>query len=289
MRHWGDDIGEMPDQRLLDDASVEALLGGRSVPPELERLAGAVAVLRETARQPVRPTPELSAFMAAGGFDPRRDHQPTGWEAASARLAGMSLRLKLAAGFAAGLTGLTGVAAAAQELPVTVQASVETAAEFVAPMDVITELPQAVRESVETAVELVTPIEFAEPDKAKVAVEQMDPEDATKNEAPLIGGGPAVPPAIASPAPAPSPSPGVSVPAEPTPTPTPTAAPTPSPTPTDPPVPTPTPTPTPTETQTPDPIPAGPVAPDAQLAPGPGPGGLESLGGMGGEAASPAR
>ena len=203
MSHWGDHIGEMPNQRLLDDTSIEAILHGRNVPSELEALASAVCVLRETARQPVQPSPELTAFMAAGGYDPYRDRRPSRWQAASAKLAGTSLRLKIAAGFAAGLTGVTGMAAAAGELPETMQASVETAVAFVTPMD-FTALPAP----------------------AKVAVEQPQVIDGQKHSGRARADG--------------QPKAAVALQAVPTPTPTPTthadadadAEPTPTPTPT---------------------------------------------------------
>jgi hypothetical protein len=242
VRHWGDDIGEMPTQRLLDDASVEAILGGRQVPSELEPLASAVGALRETARQTVRPSAELSAFMAAGGFDRRREQPLTGWQAASAKLAGTSLRLKLAAAFAAGLTGLTGVAAAAREFPQAVQASVQTAVAFVPPMELI-----------------------AEPAQDGATVEQTQEIDGRKFSRRARGQGDPpkpvlLPDILATPTPTPSPVPevvGVPQPdGTPSATPTPTPTSTPTPTPTESPTPSPTPEPT-SPAPTPDPIPGG--------------------------------
>jgi hypothetical protein len=252
VRHWGDDIGEMPTQRLLDDASAEAILGGRQVPSELEPLASAIAVLRETARQPVRPSAELSAFMAAGGFHPRREQRSTGWQAASKRLAGMSLRLKLAAGFAAGLTGLTGVAAAALEFPETVRASVQTAVAFVPPVDLIAE-PEHTEETVQQPQEI---------DGRKFSGRARGPGDEPKT---------ALAPGTTLVTPTPTESPPPEAVVAPQPAGTPSAMPTPMPTPTSPPLPTPsespTPSPTPEPTSpspTPDPIPGGG---EAQLAP----------------------
>ena len=240
----------MPSQRLLDDASAEAILSGRQVPPELEPLAGAIGVLRETTRQPVRPSPELSAFMAAGGFHPRREQRSTGWQAASERLAGTSLRLKLAAGFAAGLTGLTGVAAAALEYPETVRASVQTAVAFVPPVDLIAE-SEHTKETVEQPQEI---------DGRKFSGRARGPGDQPKTAlAPgttLVTPTPtesAVPEAVVAPEPADTPS------AMPTPTPTSPAIPVP----TESPTPSPTPEP-PSPSPTPEPIPGGG---EAQLAP----------------------
>ncbi len=245
MRHWGDDKGEMPTQRLLDDAAAEAILDRRQVPPELERLAGAIGVLRETARQPVRPSAELSAFMAAGGLDPRREQHSTGWQAASARLAGTSLRLKLAAGFAVGLTGLTGVAAAALEYPETVLASVQTAVAFVPPVDLIAEPEQADASGGQTQ----------QIDGPKFSGRAGEPGDPAKGA--LVSG------TLATPTPTESPGPEAVIGPQPegspgaTPTPTPTLTPTPTPTET-----TPSPTPEPTSpSPTPDPIPGGGVQP----------------------------
>jgi hypothetical protein len=229
--------------RLLDDASAEAILGGRQVPSELEPLASAIGVLRETARQPVRPSAELSAFMAAGGFNPRREQRSTGWQAASERLAGMSLRLKLAAGFAAGLTGLTGVAAAALEFPETARASVQTAVAFVPPVDLIAE-PEDTTETVEQPQEI---------DGRKFSGRALGPADKPKT-APAPGT------ALVTPTPTESSTPEGVVASQPADAPS--AMPTP--TPTSPPLPalseSPTPSPTPeptTPSPTPDPIPGG--------------------------------
>ena len=241
MRHWGDDIGEMPTQRLLDDAAAEAIFDGRQVPPELEPLASAIGVLRETARQPVRPSAELSAFMAAGGFDPRQEQRSTGWQAASAWLAGTSLRIKLAAGFAVGLTGLTGVAAAAIEYPETVLASVQTAVAFVPPVDLIAE-PEQANPTGET----------------KFSGRVGEPGDPPKTA--LVSGTLATPTPTksATPEAAAVPQPGGT--ASPTSTPSPTLTPTPTPTEATTPPPTPEPT---SPSPTPEPIPGG----DAQPAP----------------------
>jgi hypothetical protein len=259
--HLGDDIGEMPNQRLLDDASVEAVLDGRLVPSELSALAGAVGALRDTEWRPVRPSRELAEFMAAGGFHAKHRPHAARWHAASSRLARMSLRVKLAAGFAAGLSGLTGAAAAAGELPNVVQASVETAVEFVTPIDVV-------QPTIETAVELVTPIEFHDERVSFKGTADRAQKIDDLESGPAIPGGQlpyavsvSVPAQIAtptpteSPTPAPSPSatePGVVL------TPTPTSTPSPLPIESPPPEPEPTPTETPTPSPTPEPPPESP-------------------------------
>jgi hypothetical protein len=274
---YGDDLGEMPTQRLLDDASVEAVLEGRLVPSELAELASVVGVLRETASRPVQPSFELAAFMAAGGLAPLDLQQPSRWRVASSKLAGMSMRLKLAAGVAAGITGLTGAAAAAGELPPPVQESVEIAVEAVVDGAVVT--VEVAANGVEAAVEFVTPIEF--PDErvsSKGHIEQPGkPAVLTKDtevaDQPPYAVDAEVPPAIASPTP--SPSPTLEVPAVPpaappepttesTPTPTPEATASSESTPT--PEPTPTPTPTPSEAPPPPPPPPDQSGDGAQAA-----------------------
>jgi hypothetical protein len=282
---WGDDIGEMPTQRLLDDASVEALLEGRLVPAELDALASAVGVLRETARRPVPPSQELIEFMATARSRVRPE-RVTGRHTASSRLAGMSLRIKLAVGVAAGITGLTGAAAAAGELPPEVQAGVETAVETAGvgvavetavdgvgaavdgvgaavetAVDGVGAAVETAVDGVEAAVEFVTPIEF--PDERGISkgtgVKPSNPEF----RAPVVpppNPDDANPPAAASPAPSETPVPAESpdpqeVPPapEPTPAPTPAPTPTPTPTPTEPPLSEETPTEPPPP---PDPVPA---------------------------------
>ena len=161
----------------------------------------------------------------------------------------MSLRLKLAAGFAVGLTGLTGVAAAALEFPETARASVQTAVAFVPPVNLI-----------------------AEPEHTEGTVEQPQEIDGRKFSG---RAGPGDKPKTAPTpdttlvTPTPTQSPPTEALVAPQPAGTPSAVPTP--TPTSPPLPTPfespTPSPTPEPTSpspTPDPIPAGG---EAQLAP----------------------
>jgi hypothetical protein len=245
----GDDIGEMPTQRLLDDAAVEAILQGRPVPSELAGVASAVGVLRETAGRPVRPSLELAEFIATGGAGSYHQAELTRWRSVSTKLAGMSLRLKLAAGVAAGLTGLTGAAAAAGELPPAVQAGVDSA---------VATVVDTAADSVEAAVEFVTPIEFPEERvSSKGHIDQPGKPDPLSGPVELADPLPyavdaAVPPAIASPTPSPSPVPQIVPPVvEPTVAPTPSPAPEPSP----------EPSPTPTATPTPEPSPTAPPEP----------------------------
>ncbi len=144
MNNRGDDVGEMSTQRPLDDASIEDVLRGAQVPPELEPLAGVVQSLRSAAQRPVRPTLELAERMAAGVFPIDGAKRRTRVGETLSKFAAMSLRAKVATGFAAALTGLTAATAAGA-------------------------LPDAAQERVETAIESVTPIDF--PDAAEFGQE----------------------------------------------------------------------------------------------------------------------
>jgi hypothetical protein len=137
MSGWGDDVGEMPTRRPIDDASAEALLRGAAVPHEMEPLAGFVRAIRSTAGQPVRPSHELAERMASGVFVGEVDGRTTVGRALS-RLASLSLRTKVVTGLVATMTGLTGVTAAGA-------------------------LPDAAQARVESAIESITPIDFADP------------------------------------------------------------------------------------------------------------------------------
>ncbi|HEX2362039.1 MAG TPA: hypothetical protein VHI11_08215 [Jiangellaceae bacterium] len=271
----------MPNERLLDDASVEAVLDGRSVPSDLDALANAVGVLRETARRPIRPSHELAQFMSTGGL--HRRHRFASWRSVSSTLAGTSVRLKLVAGLAAGLTGVTGAAAAAGELPDVVQASVDTGVSLITPIDLIDKLPQTVQAGVQTAVEFVTPIDvIGEPETAKGTADQVEFVAGLAFDAPAIPSTIAMdavdPEPTASPTPTrapavplvPLPSPSPIETLSPTPSPSPTASPTPEPepTPSETPAPTPTPDP-PTESPTPPAVPPGDAQPAAAADPQP--------------------
>ena len=133
MSGWGDDVGEMPTRRPIDDASAEALLRGAAVPREMEPLAGFVRAIRSTAWQPVRPSRELAERMASGVFVDEVDSRTTVGRALS-RLASLSLRTKVVTGLVATMTGLTGVTAAGA-LPDAAQARLENAIESITPID----------------------------------------------------------------------------------------------------------------------------------------------------------
>jgi hypothetical protein len=140
----------MPGPRVLDDASVEAVLRGDIVAPELEPLAGFVSAIRTAAALPVRPSRELADRMASGVFVTERPDRRMKVGMTLSKLAAMSVRTKVAAGCAVALTGLTGVTAAGA-------------------------LPDAAQQRVETMIESVTPIDF--PDRAEFGQEVA--EDAT--------------------------------------------------------------------------------------------------------------
>ena len=149
MTAFGDDVDEMP-PRLLDDATVEAVLRGDVDQPELGPLADVVRAMREAAALPTRPSAELVTRMAAGEFAgvpaeayDRRGHAGKSsrgkvgqvMQAGRSKLAAMSARAKVAVGLAAGITALMGVSAAGA-------------------------LPDAAQERVESVIEVVTPITF---------------------------------------------------------------------------------------------------------------------------------
>jgi hypothetical protein len=134
----------MPGPRVLDDASVEAVLRGDIVAPELEPLASFVSAVRTAAVQPVRPSRELADRMALGVFVTERPDRRMKAGMTLSKLAAMSVRTKVAAGCAVALTGLTGVTAAGA-------------------------LPDAAQQRVETMIESVTPIDF--PDRAEFGQE----------------------------------------------------------------------------------------------------------------------
>lgn len=77
----GDYVHEMPTLHEIDDDTAEAILAGRSVPPEL---AGFMQTLRKSASRPVEPSAELAAHMATGRFPKARGahrssaHRPQG-------------------------------------------------------------------------------------------------------------------------------------------------------------------------------------------------------------------
>jgi hypothetical protein len=133
---------EMYAQREIDDTTVETVLRGGPVPADLEPLTAALGALRALPEQPVRPSDELAARMAAGDFAsavaPRPSRRSAGRHAARRRLATMPLRAKIAAG---GVMVLGGLATAT----------------------VAGALPGPAQQGVQTVIEMVTPIEFDDP------------------------------------------------------------------------------------------------------------------------------
>ena len=141
MTGWRDYRGEMYAQRELDDATVGAVLRGGPVPADLEPLAAALGALRALPEQPVRPSVELAARMAAGDFAsavaPRPSRRSAGRYAARRRLSGLPLRVKVAAGGVLALGGLFSATAAGA-------------------------LPEEAQEGVESVIEAITPFEFTD-------------------------------------------------------------------------------------------------------------------------------
>lgn len=155
----GDDRSERSEPGQIDDAAIEALLTGQVVADELAPLARVVATCREAACQPVRPTGELAARMAAGAFHAsaghrhhvvngaKRDRQPAaatprprrwrvamigGLVTAVAKLAGLSVPVKAGAAGGIALAGL-GTAGLAGALPDPAQDRFDTIVETVVP------------------------------------------------------------------------------------------------------------------------------------------------------------
>lgn len=134
MNGWGDDVDEMPTQRLIDDDAAEALLRGLAVPPDLEPLAGMVQAIRSVAICPVPPSPELAERMASGDFATSPVERRTRTGQTLSKFAALSLRAKVVTGLAATMSGLT-AATAAGALPDAAQARVETTIESITPID----------------------------------------------------------------------------------------------------------------------------------------------------------
>lgn len=130
---------------LSDDATVEAILQRTWIPSggdgwaDLAALAETVDAIRRSADDAVPPTAELARRIATGDFAGITPTPPAQDDSARARLrrrlATMSLRSRAVTVLAAGVTGLTGVAAAGA-------------------------LPGPAQDGVESVIESVTPIEF---------------------------------------------------------------------------------------------------------------------------------
>ena len=145
MSRSGDGRTEMTTTALSDDATVEAILQRTWIPSggdgwaDLAALADAVDAIRRSADDAVPPTAELARRIATGDFAGVTPTPPAQDDSARARLrrrlAAMSLRTRAVTVLAAGVTGLTGVAAAGA-------------------------LPGPAQDGVESVIESVTPIEF---------------------------------------------------------------------------------------------------------------------------------
>lgn len=136
----------MPVRNQIDDATAEALLAGRPVPPALDPLTAVLAVYRRIAEQPVRPRGELATQLAAGGFPRtaapsrpasgkrrRRRMAAEVLAVVGAKLAGMSLAGKALAGVALATAGM-GTAGFAGTLPEPAQERFERVVESVTPI-----------------------------------------------------------------------------------------------------------------------------------------------------------
>jgi hypothetical protein len=143
---WRDYPGEMPPLREIDDVTAEAVLRGDDVPAHLEPLVTAIAALRATPEQPVRPSAELAARMAAGDFAsaaaPPRSRRSAGryvahtarHRGARRKLATLPVRVKVAAAVAFAAGGLA-TATAAGALPEPAQQRMQSVIESVTPID----------------------------------------------------------------------------------------------------------------------------------------------------------
>jgi hypothetical protein len=135
-----DYLDEMPASRPLDDATAEDLFAGRPVPSDLEPLATMMQALRDVSRQPVPPSAELAARMAAGtavmapaGPGPAGGRLPRTARRVAATAGRVGWAAKLAvAGAAVSVVGV-GSAGFAGTLPEPVQDRFETAVESVTP------------------------------------------------------------------------------------------------------------------------------------------------------------
>jgi len=125
MNDSGDDEGEMTAHPRLDDATIEALLSGRPVPPECDALTAFIAEMRSVADQPVEPSARLASMMASGVFTDTSDLSATaGSHDTGSALLGSGLpmwrRLRVAAGqvLAAVAAKLAGMGVAAKGIAV---------------------------------------------------------------------------------------------------------------------------------------------------------------------------
>jgi hypothetical protein len=131
MTGWRDEVRGTP---VLDERSIDAVLRGNHVSPEMDQLADLVQMIRSAAVQPVQPVGELADRMATGEFVSHRARRRASTAQPTAKSASTSLRTKVAAGITLTLTGLTG-ATAAGALPDVVADPVEAVIEFITPFD----------------------------------------------------------------------------------------------------------------------------------------------------------
>jgi hypothetical protein len=146
MTVWWNDVG---DTQTLDEDSVDAVLRGDHVSPEMEPLADFVQMIRTAAIQPVEPVGELADRLVTGEFISYRARHRARDAQTKTKLVATSLRTKVAGGIALTLTGLAAATAAGA-------------------------LPAGVADRIESVIEFITPIEFA-PDS--------DDGDLTRNGA----------------------------------------------------------------------------------------------------------
>jgi hypothetical protein len=136
----GDHVREMPSAPLLDDATIDAILGGDRVPPGVDHLATVAAGVRALGeRPPPRPSPELAALLTHGMpvAPPGRATRATARHRrrpALATASGLGLAAKVGVATTAAVASLAG-AAAAGVLPGDTDAPVRKAIEVFTPVE----------------------------------------------------------------------------------------------------------------------------------------------------------
>ena len=162
----GDYSREMTAPNQIDDATAEALLTGRPVPPALEPLAAMMAGYRQAVLdQPVPPSPELAEWLVEGGpprtaaparpvvsHDNGRGHRvPAGTRRRRSRMPAVEV-------LAGGAAKLAGMSAAAKAL-----AGIAVATAGIGTAGLTGTLPDPAQERFETVVETVSPVKLGEP------------------------------------------------------------------------------------------------------------------------------
>jgi hypothetical protein len=135
---------EMPPVPLLDDVTIDALIDGHVVPPDLDHLAAFAAGVRAVADRPApHPTAALQAVLTGDApVTPSRDRtghrrSPARRRSALAKVASLGLAAKIGVAATAAAAGVAGAGAAKV-------------------------LPGDADEVVRDAIEIVTPVEFTE-------------------------------------------------------------------------------------------------------------------------------